>query len=273
MNSLARSLDDVGRIREALELYEETLKLRKAKLGLDHPDTLISMNNLAERYIAVEQVDKAMTIIQETLASRERRAQAEPGNSMEQSCVAWTQGQMGEAEEARHAYAAAVQAYVKSVAMFEKAHEARALNPFFLNRLDRYRQRLTLCRKAEQTVMDLDFALKQPAVEVPRLLDMRVRALAAKKDKAGVVATAEAYAKLAEKNPKQVYNAACAWSLAMGVARGADPGTPRLFDEYAGKAIALLKKTPTGPGQFFATPAALTAHMKQDKDLDPLRQR
>ena len=35
----------------------------------------------------------------------------------------------------------------------------------------------------------------------------------------------------------------------------------------------LLKKTPTGLGHFVATPAALAAHMKQDKDLDPLRQR
>jgi hypothetical protein len=36
-----------GRTEEALELHEETLQLRKAKLGPDHPDTLKSMNNLA----------------------------------------------------------------------------------------------------------------------------------------------------------------------------------------------------------------------------------
>ena len=34
----------------ALPLHEETLKLRKAKLGPDHPDTLASMNNLAAAY-------------------------------------------------------------------------------------------------------------------------------------------------------------------------------------------------------------------------------
>ena len=30
-----------------MPLFEQTLKLRKAKLGPEHPDTLLSMNNLA----------------------------------------------------------------------------------------------------------------------------------------------------------------------------------------------------------------------------------
>ena len=32
-----------GRLDEAIPLFEEVLKLRKAKLGPDHPDTLQSM--------------------------------------------------------------------------------------------------------------------------------------------------------------------------------------------------------------------------------------
>ena len=36
-----------GPARRGVELREETLALRKAKLGPDHPDTLASMNNLA----------------------------------------------------------------------------------------------------------------------------------------------------------------------------------------------------------------------------------
>ena len=34
---------------EAIALFEATLKLREAKLGPDHPDTLSSRNNLATR--------------------------------------------------------------------------------------------------------------------------------------------------------------------------------------------------------------------------------
>ena len=47
MNNLAGSYAALGRHADALKLREETLALRKAKLGPDHPDTLWSMNNLA----------------------------------------------------------------------------------------------------------------------------------------------------------------------------------------------------------------------------------
>ena len=44
MNNLAESYQALGRHAEALKLHEETLALQKAKLGPDHPDTLMSMN-------------------------------------------------------------------------------------------------------------------------------------------------------------------------------------------------------------------------------------
>jgi uncharacterized protein HemY len=47
MDSLAHSYAAAGRIQEALQLREETLRLCKAKLGPDHPNTLMGMNNLA----------------------------------------------------------------------------------------------------------------------------------------------------------------------------------------------------------------------------------
>ena len=49
-----------GQNDRALKLFEETLALRKAKLGPDHPDTLASMNNLASSYCAAGQNDRAL---------------------------------------------------------------------------------------------------------------------------------------------------------------------------------------------------------------------
>ena len=46
MGNLALAYQKVGKLDLALPLYEETLKIQKAKLGLDHPNTLITMNNL-----------------------------------------------------------------------------------------------------------------------------------------------------------------------------------------------------------------------------------
>ena len=44
-----------------MPLLEETLKLRKAKLGPDHPETLISMNNLADAYQAAGRLRRLAT--------------------------------------------------------------------------------------------------------------------------------------------------------------------------------------------------------------------
>jgi serine/threonine protein kinase/tetratricopeptide (TPR) repeat protein len=272
MNNLASSFAEAGRSQEALKLGEETLRLLKAKLGPDHPSTLMSMNNLANSYLYTREAAKALTLLQETLALREGRREAQPENRLEQSFLAWTHGQIGTAEQARFDYAAAVKAYSLSVELFGKLNQAEALkDPFFRGRFDFYRQQLVWCRKAEQAVKDQGFALQQPAAEVPGLLNMRLQALTARKDQAGVIATAQAYANLAEKDARLVYNAACAWSLAAGITqtRGADAAP--LAEEYANKALTFLKKTPTGKEAPFASPAALAAQIKKEEAFAPLR--
>ena len=54
-------------------LWEETLRLRKAKLGDDHPDTLTSMNNLAGGYYAAGRLDEAIPLWEETLRLRKAK--------------------------------------------------------------------------------------------------------------------------------------------------------------------------------------------------------
>ena len=67
MNNLAVAYQAAGKLDLALPLYEETLELRKAKLGPDHPDTLTSMNNLAMAYQAAGKLDLALPLFEETL--------------------------------------------------------------------------------------------------------------------------------------------------------------------------------------------------------------
>jgi len=272
--SLNSSLDFAIQLTNARDDPELTYQLMKDQLGPDHPDTLMCMNSLAYSYIAIGNATKAVAILQDALAMRERRVRVEPANRLEQAFLAWTHGEMGEVQQARLDYAAAVQAFAKSVEIFEKLDQDAALKEsFFRGQPSFYRQKLRLCRKAEQATKDINFALQQPEAEVPQLLNMRAQALAAMKDQAGVVTTAEAYAKLAEKNPNQIYNAACAWSLASGVAKARSSAATPFAEECAAKALKLLKKTPTGKGQVFVTTTALAAHMTKDKDLDVLRDR
>jgi len=48
----------------AIPLFQDTLKLRIAKLGPDHPDTLKSMAHLAADYQAVGKMDLALPLLE-----------------------------------------------------------------------------------------------------------------------------------------------------------------------------------------------------------------
>jgi len=58
---------------EALKLREETLQLRIADLGPDHPDKLPSMNTLAESYAALGRHAEALKLHEETLQLRKAK--------------------------------------------------------------------------------------------------------------------------------------------------------------------------------------------------------
>ena len=73
MNNLAGRTRPPGSCDQALPLFEETLKLVKAKLGPDHPDTLTSMNNLASAYQAAGKLDQALPLFEETLKLRKAK--------------------------------------------------------------------------------------------------------------------------------------------------------------------------------------------------------
>ena len=73
MHNLAAAYAALGRHAEALKLNEETLALRRAKLGPDHPDTLKSMHNLAASYDALGRHADAVKLREETLALRKAK--------------------------------------------------------------------------------------------------------------------------------------------------------------------------------------------------------
>lgn len=54
------------KIGPALKLYQQVLDLKKNRLGDDHPDTLISLNNLAVGYIAASQPESAIPLLEES---------------------------------------------------------------------------------------------------------------------------------------------------------------------------------------------------------------
>jgi hypothetical protein len=63
--------EESGRINDALPLYEETLTQRQATLGPGHPDTLLSMENLARVCLDVNPA-RAEQLLRRTLTIREK---------------------------------------------------------------------------------------------------------------------------------------------------------------------------------------------------------
>ena len=78
MSNLAGSYADAGQHERAMKLLEETLALQRAKLGPDHPDTLVSMGNLAGSYADAGQHERALKLFEETLALHEGEARPRP---------------------------------------------------------------------------------------------------------------------------------------------------------------------------------------------------
>ena len=101
MNDMANSYAAAGRHAEARKLHEETLALRKAKLGPDHPGTIESMSNLADSDYALGRLDEALKLREQTLALRRAKLGADhPDTLLSMSNLAESflaAGRLGEA--------------------------------------------------------------------------------------------------------------------------------------------------------------------------------
>ena len=89
MGNLAQGYWAVGKMDKALPLLEATLQLKTAHLGIDHPDTLVSMGNLASGYKVVGKLDKALPLLEKTLQLKIARLGADhPDTLMTMSTLA-----------------------------------------------------------------------------------------------------------------------------------------------------------------------------------------
>ena len=228
-------------------------------------DLGVGFDKLGDVMLLLGQTKEALDFYQKALVICQRLADADPKNAQAQRDLSVGHWKMASVFQQEHDYTRAIKAFEKA----ETLAQGFSKPDFYAGDLAWIRRQLATCRKTEKALADLDFALKQPTAEVPRLLDIRMQVFAKKSDQKNLLATAIAYEKLATTDDRQLYGAACAWSQASGLAKD----DAKLREEYAVKAMMLLWKTPTGNGHFVDSPAKLAAHMKQDADMNPLRER
>jgi len=266
MGNLASSLSMAGRNDEALKLREETLALRRAKLGADHPSTLISMSALGDSYEALSRHAEALKIRQENLALR--KAKLGPDHPETLSSM----NNLADSYAALGRDADALKLREETFAL--RRAKLGADHPDTLITMSQLAESLVAANRSQEASPMIDECLRLAAgknVDSSVLLnayDARLRIYEKAKDVAGCRRTAETWEKLNPTDPDSLYSAACFRSITASVLRAADksPGANRPADEEANRAMALLK-------QAIAAGYKDAAHMKKDKDLDPLRTR
>jgi tetratricopeptide (TPR) repeat protein len=67
LNQEVNQLIEQGKYQEAIPIAERAVELAKRVRGLEHPDTALSLNNLAELYQAMGEYAKAEPLYQEAL--------------------------------------------------------------------------------------------------------------------------------------------------------------------------------------------------------------
>jgi serine/threonine protein kinase len=81
-DALGQAQLGLGEAKKAVVILEQAVAERRQQLGLDHPDTLLSMNNLAGAYKDAGQLDKALPIFEETLAKKKARLGPDHPNTL-----------------------------------------------------------------------------------------------------------------------------------------------------------------------------------------------
>jgi serine/threonine protein kinase len=266
MNGLAASYSHLGRHTEAVRLYLETLVLQKAKLGRDHPDTFQTMYNLAISYAALGRHDEALELHEETLALHKARLGPEhPRTLMSMNHVAWSYTALG-----RHADA--LKLFEETLAL-QKAWLG-AEHPDTL--WSRWGMAHTLIQLGlgSEALPIIDECVCHAAGKAlrPRLLrgmlELRLRYFEKNRDAAGCQQTAEMFESLKRTDADSLYAAARMRAVAAALFRAADssPAGYREAEAEADRAMAWLKAA-------VAAGYSNAAHMKQDRDLDALRDR
>lgn len=264
----------LGNAAEALMYYRKSLEVRERLAAADpkntqaQSDLSVSFVKLGNVMLDIGNASSALDYYRKGLEISERLAAADRKNAMAQQDVFINYYKLSQACQQDQQFDEAKIWLSKGLALLrqfqadgtiQSPEQVIGISWSYQKWWDDTNRRLSFCTKAVQSISDLNFALKQPADEIPELLDARLRALAKKGDADGCLATAEAMTKYTNTDANGLYDMACLWSLCAGVAKSHQ-------EECAAKALEHLKKAA-------AAGYKNVEHMKHDKDLDPLRER
>jgi tetratricopeptide (TPR) repeat protein len=266
MNNLANSYAALRRHEEALKLREETLTRRQARLGPDHPDTLVSRNNLATSYAALGRHADALKLREETLTlMKAKLGPNHPG-------TLWSMNSLSLSYEALGRYADALK--LREETLTGRKDRLGPDHPDTLLSMWGLAEILVKLERGAEAVPVIDECVHRAAGKVVNpgllagLINLRLRHFQKRTDAAGCRQTAERWENLQRTDAASLYNAACLRAVAAAVFRAADrsPEGGKQADSEADRAMAWLQ-------QAVAAGYNNAAQVLRDRDLDALRDR
>jgi serine/threonine protein kinase/tetratricopeptide (TPR) repeat protein len=267
MHNLAVGYAALGRHAEALKLREETLARRLAKFGPDHPDTLASMEELAKSYGALGRDTDALKLREETLARRQAELGPDHPDTLKSMYnLATSYHALG-----RHADALKLHEETLALRKAKLGPDHRDT----LRSMWGVAASLADLGRGTEAVPVIDECVRRAAGKVccrsdllPGVMDLRLRHFEKTGDATGCRQTAEMWENLQRTDTASLYNAARTRAVTAGVVRAADKSRAggQQADAEADRAMDWLN-------QAVAAGYRDAAHMKQDKDLDALRDR
>jgi tetratricopeptide (TPR) repeat protein len=224
------------------------------------------MTGMANSYAALGRHTDALKLREETLALQKVKLGPDhPNTLMSRSNLALSHAALG-----RHADALKLR---EETLALRKA-KLGADHPDTLLSMRYLAESLVNLDRGAEAVAIIDECLKRAAGKVvdpqliPIVLDLRLRHFEKANDAAGCRQTAQMWEKLKRTDAPSLYTAASMRAVTAAVTRAANPPETRARDAAAeaDRATAFLT-------QAVAAGYKDVAHMKQDKDLDPLRDR
>jgi len=265
---LGSLLLQTGRPKEAEEECRKSVALFEKLIAENYRETdfcqLVSgaYNTLGDVGLSLGDVPAAHEAFEKSLAVCRNATQITPGDVEARIQLARTYDELGRCDLAGYEPEKARDWYEKARAILRALEKAGKLSTAeyadWLKGLD---DNVTFCGSAQKAVADLDFALKQPADQIHRLLVTRGGTLARRGSCPEAAATAEKLAERGPKDPAVLYDACCLFALCSAAAKD---GT--LQARHADRAVRLLE-------QAIRHGYKDVAHLERDTDLTALRKR
>jgi serine/threonine-protein kinase len=262
-NKLGDVYLELGDSKAALDSHKKALEVSQRLADADRTsaqaqrDLSVSHIKQGDAYLVLGDSKAALEHYKQALEVRQRLADADKTSAQAQRDLLVSHFKLGAVAEETHDYKAAQESYGRALDIPKRFSRPEV----FKQEVTILEGRIRFCRAAEQAVADPATALKQPADLRQPVLVAVTYALAKKEKQPARAAAAADLLTDNARGPDDLYAAACGYGLCVPLA-----DKPETREKYAARSVELLR-------QAVAKGYKDAAHIKEDADLDALRQR